>query len=67
MIVTRGLGRGSNRGSIAAHGLTRRTRIERIVDALEFYTLAPRKAFKSAAHTMYSGIKTLIPSNGSTK
>ena len=38
MIVTRGLGRGGS-GSLVAHGLTRRSRVEMILDALESIAL----------------------------
>lgn len=65
MIVSRGLGRGANRGSIVGAGLTRRSTVERILTALEFTTLAPMRALKANAATMYTGFKTLISPNGS--
>lgn len=41
MIVTRGLGRGDGRGALVAHGLTRRSIIDRIADALKILALDP--------------------------
>ena len=49
MIVTRGLGRGPRRGSIVAAGLTRRSRIEVILDSLKLIAGAPSTAAFASA------------------